>query len=202
MFFSNVTIEKDGNIYQQGEKIVLPADSSQYLSSKRVSDGSWYFELTHYEGKGAYSCGFFDGSSYVLLYPEGGLSNPLIWLSGDLMINHEQNRYSIPFSINSVEHTVGIALDLTNYIFSIFYKNNFYELQLPKLQVKSEFEWECSRGNIGDHGTDIVSINFGSLPFKYHIPNITPWNEPQYINSYNFKANDYLLRVYLFIFLL
>ena len=171
----------DPSIKVELSNVYLTADD-QYISSKKVSKGRWYYEYTHNSGQSNYDMiGFITTSDYITYYKMNKTIDYSLYTHG---CSTWTTNYKIITTLNTEEvTTIGIMLDIDNGVFSLRAGNEV-----------SIFPFTCTSGNtqwtvfVG-HATvvnrySIVSVNYGQSDFLYGLPSgYTAWIDDYLVES-------------------
>ena len=163
-------------VYDQGEHFTLTNGKNFESTNTPISNGIRYYEATCYSGKG-YALFGYKTSTYdrINFYPRSGFTSPCINIKGKFITieGTEQQQITLPFSITELPYTIGVAIDISNTIFTVFYKNNFFSYKFNKGSNDRIFVdiW----GAVSNDANEDVSFNFGRFPFHYNVTSLIPW---------------------------
>ena len=114
-----------------------------------------------------------------MFYVENKPENPLIWLDSSLNNNQGDRRYYTSFNLTEA-HTVGVGVDIENSVIWVFYEGRFANISYTPFPKGSRYSPYIGGGYI-TNCHDIISVNFGNLPFSYKFGGFRKWSETNLI---------------------
>ena len=175
----------DQFLYYSGDNLTTTR-GLRCLSTKSYTKGKWYAEITHFNGTNAHFFGLYAGTGYFVFYPEKQIDGPRIYMSGCFSNNSNEIRITIPISLAD-NHTVGIAVNIDDGEFTVFYENSFYSYSFSK---DHSFYFLTGGGDVSD-SNDLIQINSGEKPFVYNVPSL-PLISSLYSNTVEMKNYYYI----------
>ena len=158
------------------------------ITTKAPISGRWYYEVTHIKGSNSPSFGFSFGAissqSFVVGHGYGGDSWK-VFAYEDIEVNLNSFQSTTVVDIPQLGQyesgfTIGISFDTFSRIFSVFYNNKFYHMNIlctKCLDKITPIFIEATSSDPLIKYEDVIQVNFGSEPFKYGLPTgYMPWN--------------------------
>ena len=187
-------IDSQGNTYSS-YKITLESQNN-IRSSKKVSQGRWYYEVKHIDGYGFISVSFMlnnDEETFFGFYQYGDNKNNIIYFQNVAVYSTQNNKNIKPYTEIGISEstegsTIGVSFDTYTKIFSVFIGNEqrHFNISASKINVVEPLLRELTSGGTEKYSDNII-VNFGPN-FEYDIPyGYLPWCKALPRNSCNNK---------------
>ena len=167
-------IGSDNKLYSK-DNVYLESSKIRYRSSRRLTKGRYYYEITHISGDNWHSTGFItNNNNQITVFKKSAA----IYYDPILSSNNYVSYEDLKISDAGTKYTFGIGIDIDAKQFLFRSNKDFRIIEMnftQKIKYWQAYFQESTPGSL--IVKDNISINFGEKEFKYKVPlSFTPMN--------------------------